>query len=80
MPGAEDVSYDDVMDALAKLYPDLGECIPKYLDDEGQQPKEASIPAARKILSAGPRDRTAQTKRKSEPGKTQPTPPTSQMQ
>jgi len=31
----QDVSYDDVMDALAKLYPDLGECIPKYLDDEG---------------------------------------------
>mmetsp|Transcript_9760 Transcript_9760/g.23394 ORF Transcript_9760/g.23394 Transcript_9760/m.23394 type:complete len:661 (-) Transcript_9760:88-2070(-) len=31
----QDVSYDDVMEALAKLYPDLGECTPKYLDDEG---------------------------------------------
>ena len=45
MPGAEDVSYDDVMEALAKLYPDLGECTPKYLDDEGQQPEKTSLAA-----------------------------------
>ncbi|CAE6960784.1 unnamed protein product [Symbiodinium natans] len=31
----EDVTYEHVTEALAKLYPDLSECVPKYLDDEG---------------------------------------------